>query len=50
MVRVMDQGLDDKDVKKLVEVLGVQPDGTIVLSPDIILNKDGKQVNIHKKL
>ena len=45
MVRVMDQTLEDKDVKKLVEVLGPQTDGTIVLSPDIILDNDGKQVN-----
>ena len=36
-------------MKKLVEVLGVQPDGTIVLSPDIILDNDGKQVNKNKK-
>ena len=46
MVRVMDQGIGDEDVKRLIEVVGEQKDGTVVLSPDLILDREGKQVMI----
>lgn len=46
MIRVMDEGLVDTAVKRLVTFVGEQMDGSLVLSPTLILDRQGKKVII----
>ena len=46
MICVMDEGLDDTAVKRLVTFVGEQMDRSLVLSPTLILDRQGKKVII----